>query len=1129
MSMYTTIRRKIIGFLIVLLIGVSVLFMPGAGAAYVIPPDRVGGYFPRADQMNRPVYLRGTFNQMPGAGIVGYDAAGKRQVVSLTGMNWDEIPMDCISSSWGYFKITLALPRGSYEFKMEQKNSRSSANSDSPQTDYWYGLDGYMYSQWDWGGEYPWPGVDIYNNGPYDYNNIHIDLAYDDDVTFYFVDGSRAEFLEYSPASPWYAQDNWKLNTEPGGGRERTAKLHYISAYPEDVRNRVGTPNGYSIDENGRKGLYDHFEWHNGKQVNGVTISGIVSNRFRPFLTPFWFGITEPMQSGIINRLSGTAVNIRADMFLFRRTDVNDPGGIGDRWDKVYYKKHTQSYYRVDHSPYITIINPNGCNAADANVISGVRKNDGLRLDLQINNGNDGLGMWDNALENNNMIFRNDSEIKVAGVYTYYMDGVTFGKDNGTFVEPVVNGAYDFMQGAKNRYQAVYLPTVTVEPLPSTIYDNTPISLKGASCGYNITGDADNVIRGKLYGTLQTPYSEIDMTEIAALQSAVAAKGAGNSLALTQNGTAAELMLAFTTTASAADGAWDWGHTTLPKSNAGYALEVYLEVRSTALLDTTSRDYASLVAGFLDGLGEANYSGAANASVRIYSDEAATYARSEIVSIPLQVANRSPSITSGVVNDYKTIHAGAVKTINEPAFAIIGMDGDTHTGDKDRASHFAVRPGTYDGVTVGALSFGKYPVSVGADHIGNIIVTDQNDGTAEMKLERVYRPSGGVNSVPQFSVPITAHDNYGGEAESYAMFTLANRAPFANNKSYNLTDGDFYNGNSNDVNPRDENDIGDTAATAFTVGTDEPVQIIARAGYYPGAISAAMMSHFVIHNPATGAFGVPSNIWLHNGAGWEHKDAGWFKNTMTDADKANTIVFDKININVIVTDNDAFDPLSVTAAISLIYNAESNGVGGGHTEPGIAADVNPTSVPPAVTEPAGPANTPDPTEPSGPSEAETGESGETPVNEVVKEPSETSEANATEPPAMTDVVILPQGIALFETLPDNATPLANGWFAVNLGDALWEIFDEDGIPLGVVFLQGGESIEEYDVASGLIPLGRVKPYDEFLHVNDNKVNPKTGDRLCNTVGLLMLAATGVVALAKNHLFEVASRKNTRRR
>lgn len=61
-------------------------------------------------------------------------------------------------------------------------------------------------------------------------------------------------------------------------------------------------------------------------------------------------------------------------------------------------------------------------------------------------------------------------------------------------------------------------------------------------------------------------------------------------------------------------------------------------------------------------------------------------------------------------------------------------------------------------------------------------------------------------------------------------------------------------------------------------------------------------------------------------------------------------------------------------------------------------------------------------------------------------------------------------VEIYEDIPDNAVPLSNGWFAVHLGNDIYEIFDENGVPLGLVVLEDTEDIKEWKNFDNLIPL-----------------------------------------------------------
>jgi len=172
------------------------------------------------------------------------------------------------------------------------------------------------------------------------------------------------------------------------------------------------------------------------------------------------------------------------------------------------------------------------------------------------------------------------------------------------------------------------------------------------------------------------------------------------------------------------------------------------------------------------------------------------------------------------------------------------------------------------------------------------------------------------------------------------------------------------------------------------------------------------------------------------------------------------------------------------------------------------------------------------------------------------EPSENTEKSQTTPPAYTgstsdddeiedkttgtdqnkkEYENLPALISLFETenfeeMMTNAIPLSNGWFAVALEDDWWMIFDESGIPLGIILLSDVTAIENHDIEhieNNLIRIEEVISQDDLdtfnkiLNIEDIlniikqpetdpvKENPKTGDNLVLYVILSILTLTVV--------------------
>jgi len=154
---------------------------------------------------------------------------------------------------------------------------------------------------------------------------------------------------------------------------------------------------------------------------------------------------------------------------------------------------------------------------------------------------------------------------------------------------------------------------------------------------------------------------------------------------------------------------------------------------------------------------------------------------------------------------------------------------------------------------------------------------------------------------------------------------------------------------------------------------------------------------------------------------------------------------------------------------------------------------------------------------------------ETTTEEPTTEPPTTTETATTEAPP-TEPPEAPDDLELFEfedfeDLLDNATPLTNGWFAVELDDDWWEIFDENGVPLGVVFLPEGGDIEDYDldfIEANIVPLAGMfmpamldEPEPELLReLPPPTKNPQTGDVIFAVLAALALTAAAVFIFKK---------------
>jgi len=199
------------------------------------------------------------------------------------------------------------------------------------------------------------------------------------------------------------------------------------------------------------------------------------------------------------------------------------------------------------------------------------------------------------------------------------------------------------------------------------------------------------------------------------------------------------------------------------------------------------------------------------------------------------------------------------------------------------------------------------------------------------------------------------------------------------------------------------------------------------------------------------------------------------------------------------------------------------------TEPPATA-VPVTTLPP-VTPPSGPGGLiPVPTGDIEPTVSTGGGGDETPVTPVPTVPAPTAPPATTLPPAIITTeppvtpttsapVILPEAVAplilepiIFEDFEDALVPLDNGYFAMDLGEDVYEIFDEQGIPLGLIQLEDGEIIEEWEDFDSIIPLANFIPAPEAaVEPAPAKVNPQTGNAVISI--LLTIIAASIAAYA----------------
>ena len=118
-----------------------------------------------------------------------------------------------------------------------------------------------------------------------------------------------------------------------------------------------------------------------------------------------------------------------------------------------------------------------------------------------------------------------------------------------------------------------------------------------------------------------------------------------------------------------------------------------------------------------------------------------------------------------------------------------------------------------------------------------------------------------------------------------------------------------------------------------------------------------------------------------------------------------------------------------------------------------------------------------------------------------------------EPPTEPEIIDENEEIYEEEDMGDGRIPLRNGWFAIDLGDNLYEIFDENGVPLGYVQLEDGEDIEDWEDYDRLIPLWGLNPVEIPEPTEDEapRVNPKTRDTLaCIMLSMLSLTTAGTI-------------------
>jgi LPXTG-motif cell wall-anchored protein len=136
----------------------------------------------------------------------------------------------------------------------------------------------------------------------------------------------------------------------------------------------------------------------------------------------------------------------------------------------------------------------------------------------------------------------------------------------------------------------------------------------------------------------------------------------------------------------------------------------------------------------------------------------------------------------------------------------------------------------------------------------------------------------------------------------------------------------------------------------------------------------------------------------------------------------------------------------------------------------------PTTAPTATTPPEEPTNPPEQTE------------------SPTEPPAEPTDAPTDAPPAET---------------PENSAPVTDAtntvYFAEPQDDGTYLIFDEYGLPLGIITLPEGKTLEEIDIFANLVPL------KELAVENERASIPRTGDDAMTA--LLIFASASALAAA----------------
>jgi hypothetical protein len=139
----------------------------------------------------------------------------------------------------------------------------------------------------------------------------------------------------------------------------------------------------------------------------------------------------------------------------------------------------------------------------------------------------------------------------------------------------------------------------------------------------------------------------------------------------------------------------------------------------------------------------------------------------------------------------------------------------------------------------------------------------------------------------------------------------------------------------------------------------------------------------------------------------------------------------------------------------------------------------------------------------------------------------------TSPPVVIDNPVAPRVVpaviqpilepVIFEDFADAAIPLANSYFALPLPseegeDDVYQIFDDEGIPLGIILLPEDEAAEEYFEEyfdfDDMIPLANFIFEEVQDKISTEKINPKTSDNMLPMLLIFAVIPSMIITVKK---------------